>query len=344
MGKSNRSINPADALRKKQRRRELQKNKDERKRARETVLAKKDVGRVKSEISKLENMASSGQLAKPDQIRLDSLKAEASKIERAKKNSSNQLTGAQAAYAARMQEHEKKHEGEARKMVYDPKSGKFVAAKKKDVKPSKKAVVDQEEDESAESDSDSDSDSSSSVSSDESIEGIETEEEVAVVGGEERVEKKEITESDDDYEIPLPPGPPPPKPFASQVPIAQNFGGRRPPPPPPLPYHTMPQYQHPPPQPYAYSQYQAPPRPSVHYEAQPTRPAVHYEAQPVRPAVHYEASATRPTVHHEASASNEAKKPVVATISAEPQLRDLQKELLGFVPASVRRKQIKKDN
>lgn len=30
-------------------------------------------------------IASSGQLAKPDQIRLDSLKAEASKIERAKK-------------------------------------------------------------------------------------------------------------------------------------------------------------------------------------------------------------------------------------------------------------------
>ncbi len=38
---------------------------------------------------------------------------------------------AQAAYAVRMQEHEKKHEGEARTLVYDPKSGKFVPAKRK---------------------------------------------------------------------------------------------------------------------------------------------------------------------------------------------------------------------
>jgi hypothetical protein len=30
-----------------------------------------------------------------------------------------------------MQEHEKKHEGEARTLVYDPKSGKFVPAKRK---------------------------------------------------------------------------------------------------------------------------------------------------------------------------------------------------------------------
>lgn len=30
---------------------------------------------------------------------------------------------------------------------------------------------------------------------------------------------------------------------------------------------------------------------------------------------------------------------VAPTISAEPQLRDLQKELLGFVPAALRRKQ-----
>lgn len=38
---------------------------------------------------------------------------------------------AQAAFAARMQEAEKKHEGEARKLVYDPKRGAFVPSKKK---------------------------------------------------------------------------------------------------------------------------------------------------------------------------------------------------------------------
>lgn len=42
-----------------------------------------------------------------------------------------QINRAQAAYAARMQENEKKSEMEARKLVYDPKSGKFVPSKKK---------------------------------------------------------------------------------------------------------------------------------------------------------------------------------------------------------------------
>ncbi|EIE76139.1 hypothetical protein RO3G_00843 [Rhizopus delemar RA 99-880] len=106
MGKSNRSINPADALRKKQRKRELKKNKEERKRARETVLAKKDVGRVKSEIARLEHLEYC-------------------------KSTYWFHVRAQAAYAVRMQEHEKKHEGEARTLVYDPKSGKFVPAKRK---------------------------------------------------------------------------------------------------------------------------------------------------------------------------------------------------------------------
>ncbi|KAF1801983.1 WW domain binding protein 11-domain-containing protein [Mucor lusitanicus] len=97
MGKSKRSMNPADALRKQQRKRELKKNKEDRKRVRESALAKKDVGKVRQEISRLEHLANIGH--------------------------------AQAAYAARMQEQEKKHEGEARKLVYDPKRGAFVPAK-----------------------------------------------------------------------------------------------------------------------------------------------------------------------------------------------------------------------
>lgn len=70
-------------------------------------MAKKDVNKVKGEISRLEHLgtcifaqlyqqlphvdfflymiASSGQLSKQDQARLDNLKAEASKIEKAKK-------------------------------------------------------------------------------------------------------------------------------------------------------------------------------------------------------------------------------------------------------------------
>jgi WW domain-binding protein 11 len=157
---------------------------------------------------------------------------------------------------------------------------------------------------------------SSDVSSEGSIEGIETEEEVPMPESEKVEEnKKEITESDDEYEIPLPPGPPPPKPFASQVPNQGRMLQQLPPPPPPLSHQSMPYYYHPQPQPY-YSHYQQ------------AQPPTTYSSLPV----HYEATIKEP------------KKPVVTTISAEPQLRDLQKELLGFVPAAVRRKQAKKNN
>ncbi|KAI9253113.1 hypothetical protein EDC94DRAFT_525455 [Helicostylum pulchrum] len=103
MAKSKRSMNPADAMRKQQRKRELKKNKEARKNLRENVLAKKDVGKVKQEIARLEHLVFFLCIKKR----------------------------AQAAYAARMQENEKKSEKEARKLVYDPKSGKFVPAKKK---------------------------------------------------------------------------------------------------------------------------------------------------------------------------------------------------------------------
>lgn len=47
-------------------------------------------------------------------------------------------------------------------------------------------------------------------------------------------------------------------------------------------------------------------------------------------------------VQQQAESTVQKKEPVQATISAEPQLRDLQKELLGFVPTALRRKQTKK--
>lgn len=60
--------------------------------------------------------------------------------------------------------------------------------------------------------------------------------------------------------------------------------------------------------------YYAPPRPAT---APPPPPVVSPPQQPI--------------------ANSETSK--TATISAEPQLRDLQKELVGFVPAALRRKQ-----
>ncbi|KAI8335632.1 hypothetical protein EDC96DRAFT_412461, partial [Choanephora cucurbitarum] len=111
MAKSKRTMNPADALRKQQRKRELKKNKEDRKRVRESALAKKDLGKIKQDISRMEHL---GKLTMIFKSNLDSLKM-----------------SAQAAFVARMQEQEKKHENEARKLVYDPKRGAFVPAKKK---------------------------------------------------------------------------------------------------------------------------------------------------------------------------------------------------------------------
>ncbi|KAI8982257.1 hypothetical protein BDF20DRAFT_817359 [Mycotypha africana] len=107
MGKSKRAMNPADALRKKQRKRELQKNKEIRKQARMQSLAKKDLGKVSQDIARLEHLDI--------------------------KHASTLYDRAQAALAARLQEQEKKYENESRKLVFDPKRGAFVPVKKKGI-------------------------------------------------------------------------------------------------------------------------------------------------------------------------------------------------------------------
>ncbi|OBZ80601.1 hypothetical protein A0J61_11350 [Choanephora cucurbitarum] len=310
MAKSKRTMNPADALRKQQRKRELKKNKEDRKRVRESALAKKDLGKIKQDISRLEHLARLGQLDKAGQSRLDGLKMEAAKIEKAKKvckkkERDHDTQCAQAAFVARMQEQEKKHENEARKLVYDPKRGAFVPAKKKEK--DTKTVSHESEDSNSSTSDESDSDSS-----------MEEEEDVPLPQEEETAKKTELTESDDDYDIPLPPGPPPQRPFDSQLmPIQQQQQqSRLPPPPPPGP----PPFRGPFP---VYQPRMPPPPPPL------MTGLVH--PPPHRP--------TRPSEENRPKAIE-----VAPTISAEPQLRDLQKELLGFVPAAIRRKQIKKGN
>ncbi|KAI9268947.1 hypothetical protein BDA99DRAFT_435139 [Phascolomyces articulosus] len=100
MAKSKRAINPADALRKKQRKRELKKNKEDRKKARELALSKRDTGRVKSDIQKLENQG---------------------------KLSFSLYNDFRSALAERQKKQQQQHE--SRKMVYDPKTNKFVPVK-----------------------------------------------------------------------------------------------------------------------------------------------------------------------------------------------------------------------
>lgn len=325
-------MNPADALRKQQRKRELKKNKEARKTQRESVLAKKDIGKVRQDIARLEHLAASGQLDKTNQTRLEELKIEAKKIEKAKK--ATELTGAQAAYAARMQENEKKSEKDARKLVFDPKSGKFVPAKKKD---SAKTT---------QSDDDSDSDSDSEDDSDEDSDMEDSDEDIAIPEGDVPA-KKILTESDDEYEIPLPPGPPPPRAFDQQFTPIQAAQQRIPPPPPPgpppfrgpFPVYTPGGRIPPPPPPMPHQIYQPmmgmapppPPPPQYHHASRPFTAPVHYQQPPSAAAT----VSAEPTT----SASVTAAASVAPTISAEPQLRDLQKELIGFVPAALRRKQ-----
>ncbi|EPB83184.1 hypothetical protein HMPREF1544_10077 [Mucor circinelloides 1006PhL] len=340
MGKSKRSMNPADALRKQQRKRELKKNKEDRKRVRESALAKKDVGKVRQEISRLEHLANIGQLDKAGQTRLEGLRSDVGKIEKAKK--ATELTGAQAAYAARMQEQEKKHEGEARKLVYDPKRGAFVPAK---IKASSSTTKDEGDEDESSSDSDNSSDDSEDSDQEEdesgddiSIDQDHAEEEVPLPP------TKILTESDDEYEIPLPPGPPPHRPFEEQLnPIRQQQNLRGPPPPPPPggPFMNRPSMQRvpppPPPIPYGYRPPQmmvAPPPPPPIMPYQHFSAPVHYQ-QPPQPAPSQPPS-------HTAQQQQQQQQPQHAStpvISAEPQLRDLEKETLAFVPAAIRRKQ-----
>ncbi|KAL0088098.1 WW domain binding protein 11-domain-containing protein [Phycomyces blakesleeanus] len=393
MGKAKKSINPADAARKAQRKREIKKNKDDRKRARENALSKKDTGRTKQEIARLENLARLKQLDKNGQTRLATLKEDVEKIEKAKK--SQGLTGAAAALAARQKQQQEQHE--TRKLVYDPKSGAFVPAKVK--KRTTTEQVDQGDNSdsgsssslsSSSSGSDSDSDTDMSDSDNEGSEKDSDTEDIPLPPGPpppSSLTGQDLTatstststsgsgsgpaggdvnaEDSDDYDlddIPLPPGPPPPRPFQEQLhPIRQaqaihqnpfaghfqpffgmpGFPNMMIPPPPPPPGRPMFPHMHP-------VMNQRPhydPRPNRTHQRPQNRRArqmdpmlkdmqeveaeeLAAELLPIAGATPEPSSSTTAGVYTPA-----------ATISAEPQLRNLQKELLGFVPAALRRKQ-----
>ncbi|KAG0173617.1 hypothetical protein DFQ30_007382 [Apophysomyces sp. BC1015] len=341
---------PTDATTtgKAQRKRELKKNKDERKRARDAVLSKKDPGRMRNELSKLELQARSGQLDKGSQSRMSSLKDDIRKIEKAKKATG--ITGAQEALAARQQKQQQQQQ-DSRKLVYDPRKGTFVPVKKKVAEPKVKKQKAEDEDQQMSS-SDSDSDSDSDISDSEDSDSTSDED------GEQHSEDEDAEDiplppgpppqDSDDEDIPLPPGPAPPRPFQEQLaPIhaAQLNQSVRPLPPPPPPpsfppphfagyygmeYGAMPYHRPPPPPSYAY-------HPPQNYAQQPSITAAPSIAAAA--PVYY---ATQLGTSPEPELPSTATKPTESTpamISAEPQLRDLQKELLGFVPAALRRKQ-----
>ncbi|KAH7914739.1 WW domain binding protein 11-domain-containing protein [Hygrophoropsis aurantiaca] len=71
------NLNPADAYRKAQRKKELKKNKTERSKARDFALVKKDTSELEHEIAKLENAV---ELSAPDKTRLADLKTELTNV------------------------------------------------------------------------------------------------------------------------------------------------------------------------------------------------------------------------------------------------------------------------
>ncbi|GBE77633.1 hypothetical protein SCP_0105130 [Sparassis crispa] len=80
----NKNLNPADAFRKAQRKKELKKNKTERSKARDFALVKKDTGELEEEIGKLEG--TSAQQSASDKARLAELKTELEKITKKKQD------------------------------------------------------------------------------------------------------------------------------------------------------------------------------------------------------------------------------------------------------------------
>lgn len=163
---------------------------------------------------------------------------------------------------------------------------------------------------------------------------------------------KILTESDDEYEIPLPPGPPPYRPFEEQLnPIMQqqNFRGPPPPPPPGGPFMNRQRMQPPPPPPIPHGfrppqMMAAPPPPPPIMPCKYTKVVliicvinvIDILDQQFSAPVHYQQPASQPTQPQTTQQLTHSSTPV---ISAEPQLRDLEKETLAFVPAAIRRKQ-----
>ncbi|CDS07670.1 hypothetical protein LRAMOSA01619 [Lichtheimia ramosa] len=382
MPKSKRAINPADALRKAQRKRELKKNKEQRREARQSALAKKNTNPIRAEIQRLENQGKSTTrhtgLDKNAQARLTQLKADLERIEKAKKTREPQLSGAQAAFLERQRQQQEREQRENRKMVYDPKTNSFVAVKVKDTGAkagsSKTRRSDGDSSSSSStssSDTDSDSDMSDSDLSDmedmetkqEDEEDMNEDEDIPLPEGPPPTDSKAADQSkeedddEDDDDIPLPEGPPPPKPFQTQLAPIQAAQMRPPPPPPPRPPHFTPQF-HGMPMAGSYGMMVPPPpppgRPPAHAMRVPPPPPPSRPPFTQRPPMYtqpahiYQSSSTTTTTTEKSavpeSSQVEVPKPTreqiaAATISAEPQLRDLQKELLGFVPAAVRRKQ-----
>ncbi|KAG1749758.1 WW domain binding protein 11-domain-containing protein [Suillus paluster] len=363
------NLNPADAYRKAQRKKELKKNKAGRSKARDFALVKKDTRDIQDEIEKLEGVADPSATEK---YRLAELKADLNKI------------------MAKKEEYVQEHP-EQRKLVYRARREKDEANKEEPVVEQKRNVFNKHglprhpersiyydavmnpygvpppgmpymerplrPDEIASDDE---------VDADDDV--------VMPEGPPPTGSNDDIIDSDDD--IPMPEGPPPSN-LQPPLPPSSPFSGAPfPPPPPPLPPSVNsvqgpppfpPSYPYPPsgsghasppgfplsispyPPASAFMQPHMPPPPpgffprvqSASSMQDPLSSIPHqtYQAHRVNRLTPHPSLPLKPSSVPGASpvgiASNNT---TAATVSAEPQLRDLKKEATAFVPTSLKRR------
>ncbi|KAI0299790.1 WW domain binding protein 11-domain-containing protein [Russula brevipes] len=312
MAKGN--VNPADAFRKAQRKKELKKNKAERQKTRDFALVKKDTWDLEDEIEKLSSSASHSDA---DKKRLKELKAELDNIVKKKEKY--------------LEEHP-----EQRKLVYRPRR------QPKDDQSSKKSTLASKPEEEEEEDTDDDIPMPEGPPP-----GVSRQEE------EEDTDDDILMPEDPPpgSALPRPPIPPPPPPgFPPSVagipppppgfpnapfpPPPPGFPTSLPPPPPGFLGPVPPGFPPPPPG-FAPPPGGFTPAPAGLFNSLPPPPPGFFPRRGAAPFAQTSGSrnsaqAPRPSLP--------VAPPSTATVSAEAQLRDFKKESTAFVPTSLQRR------
>ncbi|KAM0755066.1 hypothetical protein T439DRAFT_322123 [Meredithblackwellia eburnea MCA 4105] len=364
--------NPADAHRKALKKKELAKNKAARTKAREISTVKRDTRGIENEIRQLEKQGQKGPLGKDNREKLNDLKQELEKVNKAKNDyvtahpehrhlvfPSRQTEGGSEASTSNAEppglyNRDGKLKDPTRSFYYDPVFNPFGAPPPgmpyRERAPTAEELAAFQPVVSDHSDSDEDE------------EDEQDDEDIKLPAGPPPDVKGSDDDSDDSGDdsddIPMPDGPPPPpktgngaqpliaRPQRGGPPSHHQRTNHHPYPRPPTgprhpqPFHPNPSMRH-----------ALPPRPPTTLidplQEQPVQP---FQARHVGPSLPPQTSVSQPPV----SASQTSAGPVQsagpflsvgtgshsgATISSAPVLRDLKKEATAFVPSNIRRKQ-----
>ncbi|KAI9510822.1 WW domain binding protein 11-domain-containing protein [Russula earlei] len=310
------NLNPADAYRKAQRKKELKKNKAGRQKARDFSLVKKDTWDLEDEIEKLTSTAS---LSDADQKRLKDLKVELDNIVKKKEKY--------------LEEHP-----EQRKLVYRPRRQPKDGQSSKNIPP---VSGPQEEEEDTDDDILMPEGPPPGMSKEEEEE--DTDDDIPMPEGPPPGSASSISSYPS-----IPPLPPPPPGFPLAIPPPPpGFPNVPFPPPPPgfpvLPSPAPPGFPAPPPPsfPPPLPGFAPPPggytpAPAGLFNSLPPPPPGFFPRRGAAPIA--QTSASRAPTHSAQASLPAAPTASSATVSAEAQLRDFKKESTAFVPASLQRR------